>query len=257
MVRGLDKFISHFKGMENSYVLIGGCACDIWLSSLGIPFRLTKDIDMVIIMEALNSEFVQAFWNFIKLGHYQSLTESSDKPKFYRFRGPEKKGFPFMIELLSKNSLDLPHYIHLTPIPTDADISSLSAILLDDEYYKFILEEKITVGNIPIIPPQCLIPLKAKAYLDLKRRKESGDQTVKVKDVKKHRNDIFRLSLSIAPAEHYSLPSSIENDVQNFLEDIPPNSQDWTGIKAALKDSGIQLPAPEAAIERIENIFNI
>lgn len=257
MVIGLDKFISHFKGMEDNYVLIGGCACDVWLTDKGLPFRLTKDLDMVIIVEALQPEFVKAFWDFIKQGHYKSLIESSDKPKFYRFKGPEEAYFPFMIELLSKNNLDLPEDIYLTPIPTDADISSLSAILLDDEYYKFILNEKIIIKNIPIVPPQCLIPLKARAHLDLKKRKESGDNTVKGKDIKKHRNDIFRLLSSIAPANHYDLPESIASDIEEFLVTLPPESKDWDAIQAALKDAGMQLITPEKSIKRIKSIFNI
>ena len=257
MVIGLDKFISHFKEMEDNYVLIGGAACDVWLTDQGLPFRLTKDLDMVIIVEALQSEFVKAFWDFIKQGHYKSLIESSDRPKFYRFKGPKDEQFPFMIELLSKNNLDLPQDIQLTPIPTDADISSLSAILLDDEYYKFILDEKIIIKNIPIVPPQCLIPLKARAHLDLKKRKSEGDASVKDRDIKKHRNDVFRLSSSIAPADHYDLPESIASDIQKFLTTLPPESQDWNAIKAALKDAGMQLPSPEESIRRIKDIFNI
>ena len=91
MVRGLDRFVAHFKGMEDNYVLIGGCACDLWLNGQGLSFRATKDIDMVIIVEALHHDFVRAFWDFIHKGDYQSLKQSSGKPKFYRFKKPQRK----------------------------------------------------------------------------------------------------------------------------------------------------------------------
>jgi hypothetical protein len=257
MVRGLDKFISHFKGMEENYVLIGGSACDVWLTSQGLPFRLTKDLDMVIIVEALEPKFVKAFWNFIRQGDYQSLNQSSGNPKFYRFENPKDKLFPYMVELLSRNHLDLPKGIHLTPIPVDADISSLSAILLNDDYYKFVRKEKILLDGAPIVPPQCLIPLKARAHLDLKKRKVDGDTSVRDKDIKKHRNDVFRLSLSIAPADHYDLQDSIASDVKDFLETLPTDSDDWDAIKKALKASRLDLPAPEESIRRIKDIFNL
>ena len=39
----------------------------------------------------------------------------------------------------------------------------------------------------------CLIPFKAKAWLGLKERKLNGDQ-VDSKNIKKHKNDVFRLA---------------------------------------------------------------
>ena len=32
MVKGIQRFVEHFKGLEHSYILIGGAACDLWLS---------------------------------------------------------------------------------------------------------------------------------------------------------------------------------------------------------------------------------
>lgn len=39
----------------------------------------------------------------------------------------------------------------------------------------------------------CLIPFKAKAWLDLKERKLNGEQ-VDSKNIKKHKNDVCRLA---------------------------------------------------------------
>lgn len=54
MVEGLKKFTKHFEGLEDAYVLIGGAACDMWLAERALPFRATKDLDVVIIIEALS-----------------------------------------------------------------------------------------------------------------------------------------------------------------------------------------------------------
>ena len=45
-----------------------------------------------------------------------------------------------MIELLTRklDAIQLPEDAVLTPLPMDEDISSLSAILLDNDYYEFL-----------------------------------------------------------------------------------------------------------------------
>jgi glutathionyl-hydroquinone reductase len=68
MVKGLQRFMDHFKGFENSYVLIGGAACDVWLTDRELPFRVTKDLDLVLIVEAMDPVFVKRFWAFIQTG---------------------------------------------------------------------------------------------------------------------------------------------------------------------------------------------
>ena len=81
----------------------------------------------------------------------------------------------------------------LTPLPIDDEISSLSAILLNEAYYELLKTGQLMVDGIPVLSPTCLIPFKAKAWLDLKERKLNGEQ-VDSKNIKKHKNDVFRLS---------------------------------------------------------------
>ena len=44
MVIGLDLFKKH----SDNYVLIGGSAADISLEEVGLEFRVTKDLDIVL-----------------------------------------------------------------------------------------------------------------------------------------------------------------------------------------------------------------
>jgi hypothetical protein len=39
MVTGLDIFRAHFRNYADRYVLIGGAACDIAMTSAGLEFR--------------------------------------------------------------------------------------------------------------------------------------------------------------------------------------------------------------------------
>lgn len=70
MVAGLLKFKDYFKDYTDSYVLIGGAACDILFTESDADFRATRDLDMVLIVEALTPEFAEKFWDFVKDGGY-------------------------------------------------------------------------------------------------------------------------------------------------------------------------------------------
>ena len=61
MVNGIVKFKEAFQGFENQYVIIGGTACDLIMENEELPFRATKDIDIVLIIEAVTAEFGRRF----------------------------------------------------------------------------------------------------------------------------------------------------------------------------------------------------
>ena len=100
-----------------------------------------------------------------------------------------------MIEIFSKNPdfIILEDDAVLTPLLIDDEISSLSAILLNEAYYELLKTGQKRVDGIPVLSPTCLIPFKAKAWLGLKERKLNGDQ-VDSKNIKKHKNDVCRLA---------------------------------------------------------------
>jgi hypothetical protein len=224
MVKGIDQFKTHFEGFNDRYVLIGGAACYLAMEEAGLHFRVTKDLDIVLCVEALDVEFVGAFWDFVKKGGYQNRQRSTGKKLFYRFYEPDDPTFPWMLELFSRipDALTLTDDAHLTPIPVDAEVASLSAILLDDAYYRFIHESKSESGGFTVVPPECLIPLKARAWMDLTGRQNAGEQ-VNEKDIKKHKNDVFRLFQIIAPNERVVLPDKIGDDLQGFLQAVEAN----------------------------------
>lgn len=62
----------------------------------------------------------------------------------------------------------------MAPIHVDENISSLSAILLDDAYYSLFLQGIRTVDGVSVLGTEYIVPFKAKAYLDLKARREAG-----------------------------------------------------------------------------------
>jgi len=57
MVRGLDIFRDYFKDYTDKYILIGGTACDLAMENMGLNFRATKDLDIVLILKSRQSFF--------------------------------------------------------------------------------------------------------------------------------------------------------------------------------------------------------
>jgi hypothetical protein len=142
-VKGLDRFKRHFAGCEHQYVLIGGAACDIIMREAGLEFRGTKDLDIVLCVEAIDAEFGKRFWAFIKAGGYQQRERSNGEKEFYRFQKPAQPDFPAMLELFARRSdvIKIADGSALTPLPIDEDTASLSAILLDEQYYACLLKK--------------------------------------------------------------------------------------------------------------------
>lgn len=91
---------------------------------------------MVLVAEALTPEFGRRFWQFVQDGGYENQAISTGAPQFYRFDKPKSPGFPYMIELFSKakNTLRSEDAGPCIPLPLGDDISSLSAILLNEKY---------------------------------------------------------------------------------------------------------------------------
>jgi hypothetical protein len=219
MVRGLEIFRQHFKDFTDNYIIIGGTACDIIIDNIGLTPRATKDIDIILVIEALSPEFVAHFWEFIKQGNYEVKEKSEDDRKYYRFQKPQLEHFPFQIELFSRipDLLDLDEGTHLTPVPVDTEISSLSAILMNDDYYNFTIQHSQLDNGIHLANTEALIGLKAKAFLDYKIRKENGEK-IDEKQLKKHKMDIFRLLLLLTPEDNFTIVGSIKSDIANFAE---------------------------------------
>jgi len=102
MVKGLDTFREYFGNYPDEYVLIGGAACDILFDNSNASFRVTRDLDMVLIVEALSEEFGKQFWRFVRDGGYINKAKSTGEPQFYRFSSPSEEDFPKMIELFAR-----------------------------------------------------------------------------------------------------------------------------------------------------------
>ena len=249
MIKGLDVFKAFFRDFHNQYVLIGGAACDIVFQEAGLPFRATKDLDMVLIIEALTPEFGKRFWDFVKAGGYENRAKSTGIPQFYRFDKPKMPDFPYMIELFAKSEFVFENDIYdCRPLHLGEEISSLSAILLNNNYYQLLLTGKTILSDVTILPHIYLILFKAKAWLDLSERKASGYH-IDERDIRKHKNDVARLAALLTGNENCMVPAAVYNDIVLFIEAFEKDPPD-------IKSLGIPGVTVSDIVELLKKIYD-
>lgn len=254
-MKGIELFKEHFKNYLDNYIIIGGAACEDLLQGQGLSYRSTKDIDMILIVEAINDEYISHFWEFIKKGKYANYQIGENEKKYYRFHKPKNENYPFMLELFSRvpDVVKIPEGMSYTPIPTEEDISSLSAILMNDEYYHLTINNAIKGESFHRASNLSLICLKAKAFLDLKKRKYEGKK-INSDDIKKHKLDVFRISATLNSNDRIELTKNIEKDLKEFIsimKESPPN------LKDVYKKMGITPIENEILINQLELCFNL
>jgi len=251
MVKGLDRFKEHFAAYSDRYVLIGGAASSLSMEELGGDFRVTKDLDIVLCVETLDREFAEVFWSFIRQGEYENRQKSTGKRLFYRFYGPVQEGFPEMLELFARvpDALDLRGEAEITPVPIDDEVSSLSAILMNDDYYAFVMECRTLIDGLSVIKAEALIPLKARAYVDLSNRKAAGE-SVDSKNIKKHKNDIFRLFTVLDRDTKITMATGLREDLAGAFSRIAEDPSD-------LKSLGISRMTSAEVLDALRQFYNL
>ena len=129
----------------------------------------------------------------------------------------------------------------------DEEISSLSAILLDDDYYEFLKQGKITVDGVSVLDAAYLIPFKAKAWMDLTDRKAAGEH-IDSKNIKKHKNNVFRLTELIDPTAKIVAPERVYVDIQEFVQRMGNENVD-------IKQLGLAGRTKETILEELKAMY--
>ena len=130
----------------------------------------------------------------------------------------------------------------------DDEISSLSAILLNDSYYEVLKNGIKLIDGLSVLSVESLVLFKIKAWLDLSNRKLQGEN-IDSSDIKKHKNDIFRLSTLILGTETLSLPEEVKSDVVDFCKKMETETVD-------LKNLNIKT-TKDSIIQRYKTIFDV
>ena len=256
-MEGLEKFREAFAEFSDNYVVIGGTACDIAMTGTVVRPRATHDIDMIVIVENMTEAFGERFWQFVREAGYRpekrkQTDDESPKYELYRFLDG-KEGYPEMIELLSRHSdiFGEPHGIIIEPLPIGEDVSSLSAIIMDDDFYNFTIAHSKLTNGIRHADSTALIALKAKAYMNLIADKQAGKH-VNSKDIKKHRSDVLK-NVVIMEDNEIIAPESIVACIRDFVTSI---RNDWNTLSEPLAKALDQNSSfIEALLEQLDELF--
>ncbi len=145
-----------------------------------------------------NLGFLRALADYIKDGDYENREKVEGASQYYRFNKPKKSDFPKQIELFSKKpeGLVLFDEQHIIPLQKIDVGDRFSGILLEDEYYDLIQSNALDGEHCKYISAVAQIPLKARAFNELRERKAHGF-SVDDSDIRKHRNDILLLSQAL------------------------------------------------------------
>ena len=245
-MEGLEKFREAFEAYSENYVIIGGTACDIAMTGTAVRPRATHDIDMIVIVEKMTADFAEHFWQFVREGGYRPekrKQSEGEAPKYelYRFVNG-KPGYPEMIELLSRH-----------PEPVDEETSSLSAIIMDDDFYHFTIDHSKLTNGLRHADSAALIALKSRAYLNLLQDKANGKH-VNSKDIKKHRSDVLK-NVVIMEDSQITAPEPIVACIKEFVVSI---RNDWDALSEPLAKALDQDPSfIEALLEQLDGLFAI
>lgn len=101
----------------------------------------------------------------------------------------------------------------------DDDTSSLSAILLNDDFYKFMMSGRRVVDGIGVLGAERLIPFKMYAWINLLERKRAGEHVNK-KDLKKHKYDVFRLLQIVTLGTKVISEGLVTESIHRYIEEI-------------------------------------
>ena len=96
---------------------------------------------------------------------------------------------------------------------------SLSALLLDDNYYDLLKKGSVDINGISVLRIESLVLFKMKAYLDLSQRKLNGE-SIDSKVIKKHRNDVIRLVVHIDYETKLYVSLDVMRDIQAFMQHL-------------------------------------
>ena len=217
MVKGLEHFKDRFRGYSDNFILVGGVASYLLLDEAGAPkTRATKDLDIVLMIKPTN-EFIRAIKDYVVEGGYEIQEGENGQSRFYRFQKPTDDEFPIMIELFATAGSDIKLFEgqHIIPISSSDGAESLSAILLDDEYFSIIKKNGVDNDGIYILNYLGLIPFKAKAYLEIKERGEDS------RSWKKHRGDIINLAVNfLSTDQREELTGKVRDHFVEFMKQL-------------------------------------
>lgn len=271
MNQKIESFSRHFTDFKEQYVLIGGAACFAWFADHEPAFRATEDLDIVLILENLSLPFIERLLLYLEENGYQQWEQhflnpdAESRKVMYRFMAPAHSHAPKQIELLSRRGelATLSPRCTLAPVKAMGEYTGLSCIVLDDAYYHFLRTEIRHRNECSLLSVPALMMLKMKAYLNLQSAYSAGEAHGSDRssaNIRKHRNDVFFMLLSLTADERCPLPPELQNDFNMFVSLHQPESDQWQSIMNHLKSKYgsriLKQFSPKELLQLLEQVYS-
>ena len=211
---GLSHFEEHFRELKDQYVIVGGFATLMLLDrELPNHGKATYDIDLVLLTST-SVEMTDKIKTYVREGGYTIQKGQDSRYQYYRFVDPKIEGYAKEIELFAAEEygIELDEEQHIIPIDPNEGLYSLSAIMLDHDYFNMIKNNIEEIDGIPYSNTLATMLLKMSAVYDLYHRGEDK--------WKKHRRDILKLTLLLTGEERLVLTGRMIEDVTFFKAEI-------------------------------------
>lgn len=130
-------------------------------------------------------------------------------------------------------------------------MESLSAILLDQDYYEFLHAHTRQLAGVRIVTEPVLIALKARAWLDLTERRAADPDVVDSRHIGKHRSDVLRLSQLLSPDGRIEVADAIRTDIERFCRQVVADISPQLLGQLEIAES------PDSVIERLRRHFGV
>lgn len=119
--------------------------------------------------------------------------------------------------------------------------------MLNNDYYTVLGDGMIVTNGLSVLRPEYLILFKAKAYLDLKQKKENGE-AADSNDIKKHKKDVLRIVAELMLENIVNLPILVKADINTFIASLEKEPFD----NNSLKNYGLK---NEDVVEALKRVF--
>ena len=106
---------------------------------------------------------------------------------------------------------------------------------------------RTVVDGVSILDTPHIIPFKAKAWLDLSKKKQQGLK-VDSKSINKHKKDVFRLAVLLREEQRIYVSSEVYKDINAFIESMENE-------EINLMDLGIHNLTQKDVLRLLEKIY--
>ncbi len=259
MVKGLEHFKNHFKSIADSFIIVGGAACEECFLHSEEKFRVTKGVDIVLTQKSKEKTFAAQFCKYVDKGGYLLRERTDEKKGVFRFYKPQDPDFPDTLKLATtpETTFKTVDDKEVTYIHIRDNVSNLATALYVKDYLDVLNTYKVKDDSgLFYVGPVGMLLLKVKAYLNLSTDRYDG-KFVKGSDIKKHRNDVFRLSYLLTDKFKGKLSEKVQEDLKEFLKTFSEQSPEWQGLQRALTDSAFPEKSPHDIIGGMKTYFGL